>query len=97
MLYRFSSFSIPILHFLANIGRRKELNMATIYTSNPKHIRRKQAAEYLAVWQSYLEKAAVTGNGPPFLRLSPRLVVYDIDDLDVWAASHRVRSTSEPG
>ncbi len=71
--------------------------MATIYTSTPKHIRRKQAADYLAVSQSWLEKAAVTGNGPPFLRLSPRLVVYDLDDLDVWAAGHRVRSTSEPG
>jgi hypothetical protein len=58
-------------------------------------MRRRAAAAYLGVSPGFLEKAAVTGGGPPYLRLSARLVVYDIADLDAWMAARRVCSTSE--
>jgi hypothetical protein len=44
--------------------------------------RRPQAARYANVSEGYLEKAAVRGDGPPYIRVSARLVLYDFDDLD---------------
>jgi len=61
----------------------------------PRRLRRRQAAAYLNVTVGYLEKAAVAGDGPPYLRLSPKLVLYERSDLDAWLASKRVRSTAE--
>ncbi len=61
----------------------------------PRRMRRPEAAAYLGVSPGFLEKAAVSGYGPPYLRLSARLVVYDAADLDEWMTAHRVRSTSE--
>jgi predicted DNA-binding transcriptional regulator AlpA len=60
-----------------------------------RRIRRPAAAAYMGVSRGFLEKAAVTGDGPPYLRLSARLVVYDIADLDDWMAARRVRSAAE--
>ncbi len=60
-----------------------------------RRMRRPAAAAYLGVSQGFLEKAAVTGGGPPYLRLSARLVVYDVTDLDDWMAARRVRSSAE--
>jgi hypothetical protein len=60
-----------------------------------RRMRRRKAADYCGVSEGFLEKAAVTGDGPPYLRLSSRLVVYDVADLDEWLAAHRVQSTAE--
>jgi hypothetical protein len=61
-------------------------------------MRRKTAASYLGISEGFLEKAAVRSDRPPYLRLSNRLVVYERDDLDSWAAAHRVQSAAEgPG
>lgn len=61
----------------------------------PRRLRRPDAAAYSGVSVGFLEKAAVSGNGPAFARLSARLVVYDTRDLDAWLAARRVTSTSE--
>jgi len=45
----------------------------------------------------WLELAALAGNGPPMVRLTPRLVRYRRDDLDDWVASKTVASTSDGG
>jgi hypothetical protein len=58
-------------------------------------MRRPAAARYIGSSKGFLEKAAVAGGGPPYLRLSARLVVYDVEDLDEWLATHRVRSSAE--
>lgn len=60
-------------------------------------LRRRDAARYLGVSTGFLEKAAIRGDGPPMLKLSARLVVYDRADLDAWVASHRTCSSSQPG
>lgn len=52
------------------------------------------AAIYLGVSVSKLNKLRVTGGGPAFAKLGS-VVVYDRDDLDRWATSHRVLSTSQ--
>jgi predicted DNA-binding transcriptional regulator AlpA len=53
------------------------------------------AAARLGFAASTLEKMRVRGDGPPYLRLSPRRVVYDAEKLDAWARSREFSSTSE--
>ena len=43
----------------------------------------------------WLELAALRGNGPPFLRISRRLVRYRRADFERWLAAHERCSTSE--
>ncbi len=53
------------------------------------------AAARLGFAASTLEKMRLRGNGPPYLRLSPRRIVYEADRLDAWARSREFSSTSE--
>lgn len=62
----------------------------------PKH-RTKSAAKYLAMGASTLEKLRLTGEGPRYSKLGRRIVIYDEDDLDEFAAARLRRSTSDPG
>ena len=66
---------------------------------NPKHINRRaavprrvlrtpEAAEYLGLAASTLEKKRLTGGGPRFVRLG-RAIGYDFADLDAWLDGHR--------
>jgi len=55
----------------------------------------KEAAAYLRVSKSYLDKLRVYGGGPKFLRFGKRKILYRKSDLDFWAAQHRFGSTSE--
>ena len=54
----------------------------------------KETATYLAVSKSWLDKRRLDGNGPAYLKLGRR-VVYDIIDLENWAASNKRRHTTE--
>jgi hypothetical protein len=60
-----------------------------------RRLRRREAASYIGVSEGFLEKAAVRGDGPPYVRVSARLVVYEVADLDAWMAARRVQSTAE--
>lgn len=53
-----------------------------------------QAAEYLGISRSNMEKMRLRGNGPPYAKLG-RLVIYDIADLDAWVNSRKRMSTIE--
>jgi excisionase family DNA binding protein len=55
----------------------------------------REAAAYLRVSKSYLDKLRVYGGGPRFLRLGKRKVLYRKFDLDAWLASQSFDSTSE--
>jgi len=55
----------------------------------------REAASYLGVSESYLNKTRVLGGGPAYFKLG-RKVVYDRENLDAWLASHRRQSTSQP-
>ena len=54
------------------------------------------AACYLDVSRMFLRKARHKGTipgkveGPPFIRVGPRAVRYDIADLDAWIEARRV-------
>ena len=57
-------------------------------------LRTPEAARFLALSPSTLEKMRLTGDGPPFVRLGARAVGYDVDDLRKWLRSRRASSTS---
>lgn len=51
-------------------------------------------AEY-GLSKRYLELSAMTGDGPPMIRISRRMVRYKRSDLENWINARKVRSTSE--
>ena len=53
-----------------------------------------QAAEYLGLGKSTLDKLRVAGDGPVFIKIGKR-VVYDPIDLDAWFAAHKRTSISD--
>lgn len=53
-----------------------------------------EAAQYVRLSVSFLNRARLTGDGPTYLKLGRR-VVYETGALDQWLASRRRRSTSE--
>ena len=55
----------------------------------------KEAATYLRVSKSYLDKLRVYGGGPQFLRPGKRKIIYRKPHLDVWVAERTFTSTSE--
>ena len=55
-----------------------------------------EAAAYIGISASTLNKLRVFGGGPVFLKLGRR-VAYDVADLDRWLDGKRRRSTSDDG
>jgi excisionase family DNA binding protein len=53
-----------------------------------------QAANYVGLGKSTLDKARLNGNGPRYVKLGRR-VLYDSTDLDTWLNQHRRSSTSD--
>ena len=51
-------------------------------------------AEY-GISRRWLELAALSGNGPPFIKIAPRTVRYRRVELERWLLAREVRSTSE--
>jgi predicted DNA-binding transcriptional regulator AlpA len=60
-------------------------------------LRTPQAAEYVGLSASTLEKFRVTGGGPTYQKAGSKIVIYHPDDLDAWIISRRHRSTSDAG
>ena len=52
-------------------------------------------AEWLGVSVQWLEIARVRGDGPPFLKLAPRIVRYPRGGTRRWLRARMYRSTSE--
>ena len=63
------------------------------------HLNRKfnvrEAAAYLGLSASTLNKTRLTGTGPRYLKLGRR-VLYDLRDLEAWVAERKRNHTSEP-
>ena len=60
-----------------------------------RYLRTGEAATYLGIGQSTLERKRIDGTGPKFRRLGGKIVVYCIEDLDAWASQQVFTSTSE--
>lgn len=57
-------------------------------------VRPEEAGRILGLSPSTLAKWRMTGDGPPFQKLSARCVRYAVADLEAWMAS-RTRLTTE--
>lgn len=60
----------------------------------PPYLRTPEAARFLGVSVSFLNHARLRGDGPIYKKLSPKLVVYGVEDLRVWVDSRTRLSTS---
>jgi predicted DNA-binding transcriptional regulator AlpA len=60
-------------------------------------LRTPQAAAYVGLSTSTLEKFRLTGNGPAYQKAGPKIVVYRVEDLDAWLSAGRRTSTSDTG
>ncbi len=56
-----------------------------------------QAAAYIGLSASTLEKYRLTGEGPAFHKSGPKIVIYEVCDLDEWLHARRRTSTSDRG
>ena len=59
-------------------------------------LRTNDAATYIGLSPSSLEKMRLRGDGPEFLRLGGRAVGYDIHDLDAWLDDQRCNAPEDP-
>ena len=62
---------------------------------DPVYLRTPEAAARIGLAAGTLDKLRVRGDGPSYLRLTPRRVVYAVDMLDAWARARQFNSTSE--
>ena len=63
----------------------------------PSLLRPQQAAALLGLSVQTLAKYRLTGDGPPFVKVGPRVVAYRLDALEAWIVSRTRRSTSDRG
>ena len=64
-------------------------------TNNHMLLRPPEASSYIGLSVSTLAKQRLRGDGPKFIRLSPRAIGYLIADLDKWLDEKHFTSTSE--
>lgn len=62
-----------------------------------RRLRTREAAKYCGLSPSTMEKLRLTGNGPVYSKVGPKIVVYGPEDLDAWLDAGRRTSTSDPG
>lgn len=65
-------------------------------TEYQRRLRTPEAADYLGLSKSTLEKLRLTGGGPRYAKLG-KIVTYALPDLAAWAAERTRTSTSESG
>lgn len=68
----------------------------TLDTDNARIYRPPDAGALLGLTASTLAKMRCRGDGPPYVKLSPRAVGYRREDILKWIAERVVGSTSEP-
>ena len=54
-------------------------------------------AQYIGLAASTLAKKRLQGDGPPFIKAGPRIILYDVLDVDAWLAKRRRHSTADTG
>jgi predicted DNA-binding transcriptional regulator AlpA len=54
----------------------------------------REAAAYLGISKSFLDKKRLDGTGPIYVKIG-RSVAYDLGDLEIWVVGQKRRHTSE--
>ncbi len=55
------------------------------------------AADFLGLSASTLAKMRLRGDGPIYSKAGPRVVVYDLADLEAWLTARKRSSTTDTG
>jgi predicted DNA-binding transcriptional regulator AlpA len=63
-------------------------------TLNPSYLNTKQAAHYVGLSESLLEKRRCSGDGPTYSQIG-KAVRYLASDLDAWMQANRRTSTAD--
>jgi predicted DNA-binding transcriptional regulator AlpA len=63
--------------------------------SDPRYIRTKAVAARTGMSESLINQLRCRGGGPPFIKVSSTVVLYDVEELDKWLAVRTVQSTAE--
>lgn len=58
------------------------------------NMRVSQAADYVGLSKSYLDKARCYGTGPTYIKLGSS-VIYSTDDLDAWVHANRCAPSND--
>ncbi|MDH3702603.1 MAG: helix-turn-helix domain-containing protein [Alphaproteobacteria bacterium] len=66
-------------------------------TRNSPKFRARETAEYLGLSSSTLAKMRLRGDGPAYSKAGPRVVIYDLADMESWLAARKRLSTSDEG
>ena len=81
---------------MPRISSDHSANIRTSTNGAPERLmKRSAAAELLGCSVRFLENAALRGDGPRFIKVSPRLVLYRLSDLQAWLETRVRVSTSE--
>ncbi len=64
-------------------------------TIAPGYLNEVATARYMGVSTRTLQRWRISGDGPAFYKFGERRTLYRREDLDQWALSRRVHSTSE--
>jgi predicted DNA-binding transcriptional regulator AlpA len=62
-----------------------------------RYLRTPEAAAYVGLTASSLQKLRLTGDGPRYAKLGRKIVVYPVLELDAWIAKRMRTSTSDTG
>ena len=62
----------------------------------PHVLRTPDAARYVGLAESTLEKMRIYGTGPVYQKAGAKIIVYRREDLDLWLENGRRKSTSNP-
>jgi len=65
--------------------------------SRSRRLRTPEAANYVGLAASTLEKLRVFGGGPEYEKVGRRVVVYSVQSLEAWLSAGRRNSTSDTG
>ena len=75
-----------------NFGLQPSITQSRSHDASAKMLTVREAAGFLRISKSFLDKSRVYGNGPSYAKLGTR-VIYSQKDLEDWAASTRRRHT----
>ncbi len=64
------------------------VNKKSSIAEPPRFLRSAQCAELLGVSRSHLERMRSDGSGPRFTKISKKVILYALADVEAWVAEH---------
>lgn len=61
---------------------------SSVAVEAPRFLRSAQCAEFLGVSRSHLERMRADGTGPRFTKISKKVILYALADVEAWVAKH---------